>query len=62
MALKKANKYSWMMTLWTALHEVEPQSDGTRANGDIISFDEWDDICTAMAWIAEELGLDPSEL
>jgi hypothetical protein len=57
MTLHAQDPSSWLETIWDALHshrencipEGTPQYD-----------DEWSDICTAMAWITEELGLDSS--
>ena len=50
--LTYANKESWLDTIWEALH-------GYRENCiQEEEYDaEWDDICTAMAWIEEELEL-----
>ena len=47
--LTENNKVSWTETVWNALQ-------GFRE--DCISTDDeqWDEICTAMAWITEELG------
>jgi len=48
---------SWLETIWNALHShretcipegVDPAYD-----------DEWSDICSAMAWVREVLGLPP---
>lgn len=50
MKLTKTNKKSWLRTIWSALH-------GYRE--DCISTDDeqWDEICTAMAWIEEDLEI-----
>ena len=47
--LHRYDKTSWLDTVWDALQ-------GFRE--DCISTDDeqWDEICTAMAWITEELG------
>ena len=47
--LQRYDKETWLDTVWIALH-------GFRE--DCISTDDeqWDEICTAMAWIEEELG------
>ena len=42
-------KRSWLAVVWEALEEHDYPEE------------QWDDICTAMAWIREELGL-PSEV
>jgi hypothetical protein len=49
--LQRYNKTSWLETVWDALQ-------GFRE--DCISTDDeqWDEICTAMAWITEELGFE----
>lgn len=53
MQLTHGNRASWLKVLWDALYEqcMECKPDDAR----------WDDICTAMAWVTEELGLDPLE-
>ena len=52
--LTENNKVSWTETVWNALQ-------GFRE--DCISTDDeqWDEICTAMAWITEELGFELNE-
>jgi hypothetical protein len=45
------NKASWIATVWNTLEmwhgdELDPEDR-----------EQWDDICTAMAWIAEELDI-----
>jgi|TARA_R110000737_G_scaffold20201_3_gene38535 hypothetical protein len=46
---------SWIECIWDALsgyrEDCIPESDSTYN-------EEWDDICTAMAWITEEFNLD----
>ena len=51
MELHAKNPQSWIETVWDALH-------GFRE--DCISTDDeqWDDICTAMAWITESMSGD----
>ena len=45
---------SWTNTIWGALHDYRensiPESDPTYD-------DQWGDICSAMAWIQEALGV-----
>jgi len=45
---------SWLDTIWSALHAYRadriPEGSADHDN-------EWSDICTAMAWITEELDL-----
>ncbi len=49
--LTKADKGSWLATVWGAL-ERHAGLDETV---------DWDDVNTAMAWITEELGLEYNE-
>lgn len=52
MPLTRADKNSWLETIWDALHGYrEDCIPGDEAYDHI-----WDDICTAMAWISEELN------
>jgi hypothetical protein len=49
--LTHGNKASWIATVWNTLEmwhgdELDPEDR-----------EQWDDICTAMAWIAEELNV-----
>ena len=52
-----ADKVSWLETIWEALagfrEDCIPETDPTYDR-------QWDDICTAMAWITEEIGLNSS--
>ena len=52
------NRDSWFETVWNALHDYREQCAPAEIDG--IPFPEndeaWDDICTAMAWIAEAAG------
>lgn len=55
MTLTRNDKGQWLETIWDALGshrencipEGEPSYDA-----------QWDDICTAMAWLTESLGLE----
>jgi hypothetical protein len=51
MELTHGNRASWLKVLWDALHDPCDPDDA-----------RWDDVCTAMAWVTEELGLDPLEV
>ena len=51
MTLTKADKGSWLATVWDAL-ERHAGLDETM---------DWDEINTAMSWITEELGLEYNE-
>ena len=49
--LTHGSRASWLNTIWNALEvwhgdELDPEDR-----------EQWDDICTAMAWIAEELNV-----
>ena len=52
------NRESWMETVWVALQNYR---EDCIPEGDAMYDNEWNDICTAMAWIREELGL-PDEV
>jgi hypothetical protein len=41
---------SWLETIWSALHAYRNDREGNPDYDE-----EWSDICTAMAWIEEEL-------
>lgn len=49
---------SWVNCIWEALQAFRedciPECDPTHD-------EQWDDICTAMAWISEELGVEEPE-
>lgn len=49
---------SWLETIWQALHAYR---EDCIPEGEKFYDDEWSDICTAMAWIREEMGL-PDEV
>jgi hypothetical protein len=44
------DKSTWLAVVWDTIHQLEVVEDA-----------RWDEVCTAMAWIAEELGLDASQ-
>lgn len=49
----KANDVnSWLSTIWMALHSYR---ETLIPEGDEMYDREWDEICTAMAWIEEDL-------
>jgi len=52
MALTYSDRASWLETVWDALHSHRENCipEGVDNNDD-----EWSDICTAMAWIEENL-------
>lgn len=41
------NPESWLRAVWEALEKLKCHA--------VVSDEEWDDICTSMAWIEEEL-------
>jgi hypothetical protein len=47
-ALTKSDKRSWFSTVWDALHSYREDCIPTDD-------EQWDEICTAMAWIEEEI-------
>jgi len=49
MELTYGNEVSWIKTIWDALDEVDLR--------EIIGDKRMDDVCTAMAWVSEELGI-----
>lgn len=52
MPLTRADKVSWLETIWDALHGYREDCIPPDEEYDYI----WNDICTAMAWIGEELN------
>lgn len=55
--LTRSDRAAWLETIWDALHchrenVLDEYRDSTEADA------EWDDICTAMAWITEEMGME----
>ena len=55
MKLTSLDKAVWLSTIWTALEEWQDEYAGRSAVGTDTYEQRWDDICTAMAWIAEGL-------
>jgi hypothetical protein len=45
--LTRADRGSWIETLWAALDETAG-----------LSPQQWDDVCSAMAWVTEDLGIE----
>jgi len=56
--LRANNPESWLETVWDALGGYR---EDCIPEGEEMYDEEWDDICTAMAFIREELGL-PDEV
>lgn len=55
MTLSANDKSTWLETIWDALHS---HRENCIPEGDDDYDSQWDDICTSMAWITEELGLE----
>jgi len=51
--LTRADRDSWLETIWDALHGFR---EDCIPEGDTSYDEQWDDICTAMAWITEEIA------
>jgi hypothetical protein len=58
MILKANDTETWLETIWDALHKYR---DKCIPEGELAHDDEWSDICTAMAWIAEDMEVDSDE-
>ena len=56
------DKASWLEVVWEALHDWEAEHEDRVAVGTETFEERWDDICTAMAWIHEELGVAHEEV
>lgn len=58
MTLRANDKQTWMNTIWNALYEYRDNwiTEGVEDNDA-----EWSDICTAMAWLEEELELSDNQ-
>lgn len=46
---------SWLETVWEALFEWQDAHEGRAAVGTETYEQRWNDICTAMAWIEENM-------
>lgn len=53
--LKRSDKATWLDQVWAALWEYREKQ---IPEGDSEHDEEWDDLCTAMAWILEELNVE----
>lgn len=58
MILHALDEESWLSTIWDALEDYREKS---IPEGEVAYDQQWDDICSAMAWIREELNL-PDEV
>ncbi|PNU03128.1 hypothetical protein [Novosphingobium guangzhouense] len=52
---------SWLATLWEALDALDDCNIDMQAEGRETYGPDRDDVCTAMAWVREALGL-PAEV
>ena len=59
MKLHALDATSWLSTVWDALEDYH---ETHILEGDKASAEKWDDVCSAMAWIAEALEIDPINL
>jgi len=50
--LRADDMITWTNRIWQTLHEFR---EVQIPEGDIYNDQEWDEICTAMAWITEAL-------
>lgn len=50
---------TWVETIWQALWAYR---ETQIPEGDAAYDAEWDEICTAMAWLSEELGIEDEEV
>ena len=57
--LTHGDPVSWLDVLWEALWGFR---DDCIPEGDPMYDEQWDNICTAMAWIAEEIGVEEKDL
>ena len=53
--LHALDPHTWVETVWGALHAYR---EDLIPEGDEMYDDQWDDICSAMGWISEELGVE----
>jgi hypothetical protein len=49
--LTYGNPASWIATIWNALDGTSEVDENRNED------DEWDEVCTAMAWIQAEIGV-----
>ena len=58
MTLRANDRQTWMETIWDALFAYR---DNCIPENDAAYDAEWSDICTAMAWLEEELELSENQ-
>ena len=54
-SLNRYDPDTWLKVIWNALHNYRDAWDADFDRDRFGDAEEWDDICTAMAWIKEEL-------
>lgn len=57
--LTRGDRAGWLDVVWEALWGFR---DDCISEGDPMHDEQWENICTAMEWIAEELGVDQRDL
>jgi hypothetical protein len=57
--LTHGDRVAWLDVIWEGLWGFR---EDCIPEGDPLHDEQWDNICTAMAWIAEELGVDGKDL
>jgi hypothetical protein len=55
MILTRNDKGQWLETIWDGLHMAR---ENCIPEGYYDYDKQWDDICTAMAWLTESMGLE----
>ena len=58
LTLTYSDRASWLETIWDALHS---HRENSIPEGDVMFDREWDEICTAMHWIMDEMGMEATE-
>jgi hypothetical protein len=56
--LKFNDPATWLACIWEALEYVR---DEHLMEGDEVADAQWNDLCTAMAWVSETLGVEEAE-
>ena len=56
--LDKGDPAPWITQIWGALHGFR---EDCIPEGEKAYDEQWDEICTAMAWIQEELGVEDND-
>jgi hypothetical protein len=55
------DKSTWLAVVWDTIQQLEVVENEYCIKQNASGAARWDDVCTAMAWIAEDLGLDASQ-